>query len=166
MGQSARADDALIISTLPQANSLLQAVILESPGGFPLATLADAGKASAAFVSALKCSDVACLRSAPLGVINRTTPGLPNANPLGVVLDGKLITSQPVETGPKVPAIIGSTTNEASLYFSFKLGSAALALNASIYNTYLTTTSGVNASLETSSTRTATASWPHPPFTG
>ncbi|KAH8888109.1 alpha/beta-hydrolase [Thozetella sp. PMI_491] len=144
-GQSAGGLDAFVISSLPQAKSLMRAAIIESGAFLSIPTLADASKGNQAFIESLNCSttDIGCLRSVSVDTLNRTTTAM--ANPLGVIVDGKTVPSTP--TTPKVPSIIGTTANEASLLLLAQFQANAFTLNQSSYDSYLTGQYGANAAL-------------------
>jgi len=55
-GQSAGATNTFIVSTLPQAKSLISVAISESGGGRDLATSAEMQPIGASFASSLGCS--------------------------------------------------------------------------------------------------------------
>lgn len=141
-GQSAGALDAFIISSLPQAPSLISAAILESGAGSNLSTIADVEAQNEAFVKGLNCSttDIACLRDAPISAINASSTAISGS--LGVVVDGTIIPSQPLQQGLKVPAMAGSTTDEGTLFLLAQYQTGILDLNATSYNQYLTSSFG------------------------
>lgn len=145
-GQSAGAQDTFVISSLPEAPSLVSAAILQSglPGN--LSTLEDVNPQGLAFVRDLNCSttDAACVRDAPLSALNASYTG--SSTGLGLIVDGTVVTSQPLEAGLKVPAIAGTTTDEATLFILAMFQADVVNLNATAYNTYLTSTFGPLAS--------------------
>lgn len=147
-GQSAGALDTYIISSLPQAKSLISAAVLESGSGQNISTAAAAKDSNEAFVKGLNCSttDVSCVRAASIQAINATVAGMgatgTSISSLGVIVDGKTIPAQPLEAGIKVPAIAGSTTNEGTLFILGQYRENVVLLNSSNYDQYLTTTFG------------------------
>lgn len=144
-GQSAGAQDTFVISSLPEAPSLISAAIIESglPGN--LSTPAAMESQGQAFVRALNCStaDIACVRNAPVSAVSAAYTGLGAS--LGLVVDGTVVAAQPLEAGLKVPAIAGSTTDEGTLFVLAQNQAGAVALNATSYDTYLTATFGALA---------------------
>jgi carboxylesterase type B len=145
-GQSAGADDTLVISTLPGTGSLFHAAIMQSGDYHIFPTLDEASKENTNFVAALNCSTggLACLRATSLDAMNTTAlkMDLPT-----LIVDGKVISSQPMDVGPRVPSIIGTLASEGSLSLLAEFQFAALSLNQSSYDTFLTTTFGTNAGL-------------------
>lgn len=144
-GQSAGAYDTFIISSLPQAPSLFSAAIMESGTGANLSTPADIQPETETFVKGLNCSltDIACVRNAPVSAINASYVSSPTGGALlGLVVDGTIIPSQPLEAGLKVPAIAGSTTDEGTLFFLAQYQTTVLQLNATTYNGYLSSQFG------------------------
>ena len=152
-GQSAGATDAWALSTLPQARGLFSAVILESSVPDTLPDLAAASATSAPLLAALRCTTAACLRavnvtalrtaffdSAPaagLIALNASYPRSALTPGLGLVLDGVVVPAQPLAVGPAVPAIVGSNTNEASLFVLSGLRLAAFELEEGAYESFL-----------------------------
>ncbi|KAK2604059.1 hypothetical protein N8I77_007018 [Diaporthe amygdali] len=141
-GQSAGAADTFIISSLPQAPSLISAAIMQSGAGDELQTTSDALNATEAFVKALGCSvdDIACVRAASVSAINSSSvagSSLPQ-----VIVDGTIIPAQPLEAGLKVPAVAGSTTDEGTLFILSQYQASVLTLNSTDYNGFLTKTFG------------------------
>lgn len=146
-GQSAGAQDTFILSSLPQAPSLISAAILESglPGN--LSTAQEAQPQGQAFVKGLNCSttNITCVRDAPLSAINASYTG--TGGSLGLVVDGTIIPAQPLQAGLKVPAIAGSNTDEGTLFILAQYQTAITELNATSYNQFLTTMFGASAQL-------------------
>lgn len=124
-GQSAGAENAFIISTLPQAPKLIKAAILESGGGRTAALAAPVQTFGARYADLLKCSghDAVCLRSIPVSILNST---LPPSTAIGIdgspvdsfvpYVDGTIIPAQPSTAGVQVPTMFGSTTEEGTLF--------------------------------------------------
>ncbi|KAF8856038.1 alpha/beta-hydrolase [Acephala macrosclerotiorum] len=123
-GQSAGATNAFIVSTLPQATSLINSVISESGAGRDVATSDVAYTLGASYADSLNCSDAACLRSKTTAELNATAPELPGTiiysslhpNTFQPYIDGKIIASQPSAVGTKVPTVYGSNANEGSIF--------------------------------------------------
>ncbi len=141
-GQSAGGTASLIISTLQNANLLIRSVILESWANNLLPTLAGAEAVNAAFVQGLNCSltDLACVRSAPLAaMVTLMTKSVDVLGLifLGPVVDETVIPVQPVDAGIKVPAVIGSTTSEGTIFVLESYSSRLLELNETDYDAFL-----------------------------
>lgn len=134
-----------MISSLPQASSLISAAILESSLPGNLTTLAEAQTQGQAYVQSLNCSstNITCLQDAPLSAINASYTD--SITSLGLVVDGTVIPAQPLEAGLKVPAIAGSTTDEGTLFILAQYQTGILQLNATTYNEFLTTMFGAFA---------------------
>ncbi|KAF3024331.1 hypothetical protein E8E14_013972 [Neopestalotiopsis sp. 37M] len=139
-GQSAGADDVFVVSTLPQAKSLISAAILESGGGQDVVPYDIAQLSGSSFAETLNCStnDLTCLQSKSVNellVAFKSTPALapgfgnglsvgadfavntPNTTSLSsAVLDGEIIKQQPLEVGSQVPIIAGSNEFDATLF--------------------------------------------------
>ncbi|KAE8449434.1 hypothetical protein EG329_008042 [Mollisiaceae sp. DMI_Dod_QoI] len=123
-GQSAGATNVFIVSALPQATSLINAVVSESGAGRDLATSDVTYAVGASYASTLNCSDVACLRSKPASDLNATNPEIPgaiiyssiNSNIFQPYIDGKVIPFSPAVVGTKVPTIYGSNANEGAIF--------------------------------------------------
>ncbi|ETS85710.1 hypothetical protein PFICI_03735 [Pestalotiopsis fici W106-1] len=140
LGQSAGADDAFVVSTLPEAKSLISAAIFESGGGQDIVPYDIAQLSGSSFAETLNCStnDLICLQSKSADELIQafqTTPALapgfgnglsvgsnfaintPNTTSLsGTVLDGEIIKKQPLEVGSQVPIIAGSNEFDATLF--------------------------------------------------
>lgn len=138
-GQSAGAADAFVISTLPQAKDLFQSVILESGLSTVLPTLANASASNEQVVGLVNCStsDVACLRAAPISALNAATAATTSDTARGLVLDGQVVAEQPVEVGVQVPAVVGSTAKEGSLFILSAFQTSFANLGPSDYDTFL-----------------------------
>ena len=137
-GESAGASDTYVISTLPQAPSLIQAGISESGGGraFPGADAANAFGEQ--WANSLNCSDVrhpsnnslqrrgtpanriwkqaVCLRSLSLEQLNISLPTntVPSYNPysvhsFGAFVDGVTVPAQPADVGVQIPFVYGAS---------------------------------------------------------
>ncbi|XXG96421.1 hypothetical protein Hte_002703 [Hypoxylon texense] len=130
---SAGAGDTFVLATLPEITGLVRAAAFESGAGRDLATVADAKVWYSGFVESLNCSkpDLSCLRSAQPSAFQTTASTLPDPGVVTVntalvnngtrstwspLIDGKFIKEQPSAVGVKVPSIIGSTTDEGSLF--------------------------------------------------
>ncbi|KAK2612594.1 hypothetical protein QQS21_001366 [Conoideocrella luteorostrata] len=127
-GQSAGGDGTFVLSTLPQAKSLISAAVMQSGGGLDLVPYETAQIAGASYAEALNCSrtDLACLQSKSIPDLfeaSATAPALQN-QPLGnvfamnvpnastvesLILDGKIIKEEPLKAGSKVPIITGAS---------------------------------------------------------
>ncbi|KAI1376878.1 alpha/beta-hydrolase [Hypoxylon crocopeplum] len=163
-GQSAGAIDGFILATLPEAPQLMRAAALESGSGRDLATVADAQVWYSQFLTAMNCStpDLSCLRTAKTPALVAAAAAMPGPTVLTVntalvnngtrstwtpLVDGKVIREQPSASGLKVPAIIGSNTNEGSLFvLGTYLGAVLLELTESDYDAFLTYNFGPLAS--------------------
>ncbi|CAN8096709.1 unnamed protein product [Discula destructiva] len=141
-GQSAGAQDTFVISSLPQAPSLISAAILQSALPGNLSMPEDLESQNQELVKALNCStsDIACVRRASVSAIQASYRG--RSESLGLILDGTVIATQPLEAGLKVPAIAGTTTNEGSLFILSQYQAGVVNLNATTYNQYLAATFG------------------------
>lgn len=137
-GQSAGAEDAFVLSSLPQAPSLFRAVAMQSGGGRDSPDIEWTRPYYSDYIHSLGCNPTSddasdCLRKLSVTAMNNTllkldrTPfhtisastlisqhGEGNAW-LGVV-DGKVIPENPGKVGARVPAIFGSATFDASLF--------------------------------------------------
>lgn len=142
-GQSAGAQDTYIISSLPQAPSLISAAIMQSGAGGQLDTTADVQNATQAFVKALGCGldDVGCLRAASVSAINSSIAASGSSSP-DIIVDGTIIPAQPLEAGLKVPAVAGSTTDEGTLFILSQYQASVLNLNSTDYDGFLASTFG------------------------
>lgn len=138
-GQSAGAADTFIISSLPQASSLISAAVLQSGAGGELQTTSDVRNATEAFVKALGCSvdDIACVRAASVSALNSSSVASGSSSP-GPVVDGTTVPAQPLEAGLKVPAVAGSTTDEGTLFILSQYQANVLTLNSTDYDGFLT----------------------------
>lgn len=142
-GQSAGGFDTFVLSSLPQAPSLMSAAVLQSGAGINLSTTAAAQAQGDAFVRGLNCSttDVACARDASVSAISTAYAATnPSITALGLVVDGSTIAAQPLEAGLKVPAIAGSTTDEGTLFLLAQFTTSILTINATTYDGFLTST--------------------------
>lgn len=154
-GQSAGAFDAFVISSLPQAPSLVSAVALESGAGIHLLGANAAQARADALAGALNCgaADAACVRAAPVSALlaayageaaAAAVPGSSVSSALGLVVDGDVVAAQPLEAGLKVPALAGSTTDEGTLFLLARFLTAILEVNATTYDDFLTSTFGTS----------------------
>lgn len=147
-GQSSGADDTFAISTTDHAGTLFHAVVLESSDA-SYVNLSVASASNAPFLAALNCTKPPrkCLREISLDALNSTFNLLRNNLTIDVIIDGIVIPSQPTDSGPKVPAIIGTTSNEASLLILGQYGEAVSRFNESDYFNFLSSNYGDNATL-------------------
>ena len=134
-GQSAGAWDSYAIASLDQAPSLFRAVAFQSGGGRGTVPVNDTKALYGGFIRSLNCSldnALDCLRHTPLTAMNRTVIDIDDSagkvvgagtliqgkgagNSWLPVVDGHIIPKDPLSVGVRVPAIIGSNTNEGSL---------------------------------------------------
>ncbi|KAI1769885.1 alpha/beta-hydrolase [Hypoxylon cercidicola] len=155
-GQSTGAANVFTLATLPEITGLAQAAALESGAGRDLVTVADAKVWFSQFVEALNCStsDLSCLRSAEPSAFQTAASALPDPGVLTVntaltfngsrsawvpVIDGNFIKEQPSAAGIKIPAIIGSNTEEGSIFVLAYYGNSAISgqLTQSDYDKFL-----------------------------
>lgn len=153
-GESAGAYSTFAISTLPQATKLISAAVTQSGGGIDLATVAQAEEYNEIFVSLLNCqkTDVDCLRSTSVEELSDAVNNMPSGGvPVigtpytnegrgpswGPLVDGKVIPVAPSQVGIKVPSIMGSNTNEGSLFVLDQYGLAAFNLTSADYDQFL-----------------------------
>lgn len=124
-GQSTGAGLAVIISTLPEAPSLISSVTAESGGGRSSSPYAAAQPYFRAFVENLGCAldDLDCLRSKSPEELNAAFPEEPSATftityakGFAPIVDGNVVQEDPTVVGSRVPAIFGSTTADGSLF--------------------------------------------------
>ncbi|KAH8429769.1 uncharacterized protein LDX57_007441 [Aspergillus melleus] len=134
-GQSAGAENAYIVGSLPQASSLVNSIISESGGGRSLVLNATQQSVGASYAQALKCdsSDKSCLQCRSIsdlrsaythddflgrGVGNYDALGVtgPNTHTFYPYVDGNFITKDPRDTGVNVPTVFGFNENEATVY--------------------------------------------------
>ncbi|KAK4696199.1 hypothetical protein P7C71_g1679, partial [Lecanoromycetidae sp. Uapishka_2] len=134
-GQSAGADNTFVISTLPQASTLMKAAITESGGGRDTALNAKVQSMGLTYAKSVGCgsSDIACFKSKTVQQLNNTYSG----NISDPYVDGKVIPTQPSTAGANVPIILGSNAMEGTLDLLGEYGSPE-AVNATAYTTYLT----------------------------
>ncbi|KAH6884126.1 putative carboxylesterase [Thelonectria olida] len=128
-GQSAGGDDTFVISTLPQAKSLISAAVLQSGGGQDLTSKSLAQYSAASYAEALKCDidNLSCLQSKSVedlidafevtpalldpkvngnqlsAIFGFNLPNITNLN--SAILDGEIISEEPLKRGPQVPII-------------------------------------------------------------
>lgn len=142
-GQSAGAADTYIISSLPQAPSLISAAIMQSGSGNTLQTTSGVQNATEAFVKALGCGldDIACVRAASVSTINSSISASGSSSPT-IIVDGTIVPAQPLEAGLKVPAVAGSTTDEGTLFILAQYQTSVLTLNSTDYDGFLTSRFG------------------------
>ncbi|KAJ5980436.1 hypothetical protein N7481_007734 [Penicillium waksmanii] len=136
-GQSAGAEDAFIISSLPKAPQLINSFISESGGGKNLVTKATLQTTGANYASILGCgSSKSCLQAksasellkayAKDGESGYMSYGIGVDGAIGVTsahthtfypyVDGKVIPQEPISRGSRVPAIFGFNLNEGVIY--------------------------------------------------
>ena len=164
-GQSSGAMDSYLLSSLPQAPSLFRAVALESGGGRDSPSVADTKAVYAEYIRSLNCDlddALACLRNASLTTLNSTTISLDTSsgNVLGAetflegsgsgnawlaVVDGDIVPKNPTSVGVRVPAIIGSNSNDGSLDVLSQYTTKALNLTQADYYEFLENSFGTLA---------------------
>ncbi|EFW99378.1 carboxylesterase type b [Grosmannia clavigera kw1407] len=166
-GQSAGALDTFVLSTLPQATTLMSAAAMESGGGRNIPNISEVVDWNRKFAAAVGCtpSDVACLRGLPLATLHSAgvtvelavdgASAPPTANTLlqnagkgatwGPVVDGTIVPRQPAEAGVQVPSILGSNTQDGSLFVVDQYGPHALQLGSDSYEQFLTSNFGALA---------------------
>ncbi|KAF2093383.1 alpha/beta-hydrolase [Rhizodiscina lignyota] len=155
-GQSAGAALSFMISTLPNAPSLMNAMIGESGAGRSyLPTNSSAVQEfGAQWAKNLGCSasDLSCIQSKSASAMNSSYPksdlGLTASNNaivtgFGYTYDGKIVPGNPAEVGAQVPVIFGHTTMEATLDI---LGGLNFPPSVEDYSKFLNTTFGSYAS--------------------
>jgi carboxylesterase type B len=188
-GQSAGADDSFVLATLPQALKLIYAAALESGSGRTVATVQQVTPWNRQFVRKAGCSDLACIRAVSLEKLNETefnfngssstsTNSVPGAETLlqnagkgdtwGPTVDGAVIPVQPLAAGLRVPAIVGSNSQEGTLFVLGTYHARAFSLNESDYEAFLSynfgrAASDVNATYPLSKFGSA-GSFPPPAF--
>jgi carboxylesterase type B len=147
-GQSAGAQDSWVISTLPSTKGLYSAVVLESGnlGTLPSTTGLSKSQNVGKFLQGINCTTIECLRAAPVSVMQSTYRGFNTAaTSFGPVVDGTIVPAQPMDVGPQVPTILGSTTDEGTLFVLAALGPAAFNLTDAGYKQVLQFQYGDNA---------------------
>jgi carboxylesterase type B len=186
-GQSAGAMDSYLLSSLPQAPSLFRAVALESGGGRDSPSVADTKAVYGEYIRSLDCDlddALACLRDASLTALNKTTISLDTSsgNILGAetflegngsgnawlaVVDGDIVPKNPASVGIRVPAIIGSNSNDGSLDVLSQYTTNALNITQADYYEFLENSFGPLAATvnETYSWSAFVAASPVPGFT-
>ncbi|KAJ5623871.1 hypothetical protein N7510_000180 [Penicillium lagena] len=134
-GQSAGAEDAFIIASLPQAPSVISSVIMESGAGKKLLYNSTIQGVGASYAQTLKCSsnDKACLQSKTVSDLKKAynsdaflQEGIGAGGPLAITtsgthtfypyVDGNVIPEEPLSRGVQVPAVFGSNKNEGAIY--------------------------------------------------
>ncbi|KAK6216052.1 hypothetical protein LQW54_003826 [Pestalotiopsis sp. IQ-011] len=128
-GQSSGADDAFVVSTLPEARSLISAAVFESGGGLDIVPYEIAQLSGSSFAETLNCSTndlIAGFQNTPalapgfgngLSVSSNFAINAPNTTSLGqAVLDGQILKKQPLEFGSQIPIIAGSNEFDATLF--------------------------------------------------
>ncbi|KZS97216.1 alpha/beta-hydrolase [Sistotremastrum niveocremeum HHB9708] len=167
-GQSAGAGNTFVVSSLPQALSLIQAAIMESGGGQDYPSNSTAQLLGASYTSALNCStaDISCLRNASvieLRAAFNDTPVLVTDEPLNAVgvsnistfafasyVDEDIVPVQPSQQGSRVPAIFGSTSQDGFLFSLLQfadLPNGPQTANATDYQLFLDESFGSDAGL-------------------
>jgi carboxylesterase type B len=140
-GQSAGAEDAFVLATLPQAPSLFRSVAMQSGGGRDSPNVEWTKAYYSKYIGALGCnpdggSTLECLRNVPVAQMNQTLLAQDRATNdsisasvliadneegnawLGVV-DGNIIPENPAKVGVRVPAIFGYATMDGSLFVRY-----------------------------------------------
>jgi para-nitrobenzyl esterase len=121
-GESAGGISVNALMSVPAARGLFSAAITESGFGRNIAApLQVAEKMGAAFANAAGASNLAALRDLPADTVLNTGSDDPKAEPPGLILDGRLMQADIMQTfakgaQAKVPWIVGSNNYEASLY--------------------------------------------------
>ncbi|KAK4862195.1 hypothetical protein LT330_003333 [Penicillium expansum] len=167
-GQSAGAENVYIIGSLPQAPSLVNAIISESGGGRSLSSNSTQQKVGASFAQMLNCSsnDKACLQSKTVSDLYTAYPadafltqgiGYYGGGSLSILsqgthnfypyVDGNVIAEDPYDRGVQVPTVFGSTSNEAIVYTLQWAAQSEQAPTTSLYKDFLRKNFGNAASL-------------------
>lgn len=159
-GQSAGAANSYVISSLPQAPSLIAGAAILSGGGRNIAALDDVKAWNEEFATRLNCStsDAACLRAVSPDSMNRTMAAMstyihsPGAQSLAEyhgkgarwapVVDGILVPKQPGGIGSKVPAIVSSVAQDGRMFTIGSYGDRLASVNDTDYYNFLTTDFG------------------------
>ncbi|PCG98453.1 Carboxylesterase, type B [Penicillium occitanis (nom. inval.)] len=134
IGQSAGAEDAFIIATLPQAPSLFRAAISESIPNTQLMFNSTIQSSGASYAQALNCSvsDKTCLQDKTvaelrdaysnnaylnegIGKDDEIGMRFPTSHGFDAYVDGTVIAEDPSVRGPQVPMIIGFNQKEGVL---------------------------------------------------
>ena len=121
-GESAGGISVNALMSVPAARGLFSAAITESGFGRNNApALQAAEKMGTAFAKAAGASDLAALRNLPADTLLNTADDDPQAEPPGLIIDGKLMQANILEAfakgaQAKIPWIVGSNNYEASLY--------------------------------------------------
>ncbi|KAF9883682.1 hypothetical protein FE257_003066 [Aspergillus nanangensis] len=165
-GQSAGAEDAFILASLPQAPSLIHGLISESGGGKRLAFNSTLQSVGASYSQALHCdSDIkSCLQSKTVAELQRAyatdaflaqgigadgpiSIGTPGAHVFYPYVDGSVIPEEPLRHGSKVPAVFGFNKNEGVIYDLAQWSTYnTTAFTPSVYKTFLRKNFGPAAS--------------------
>ncbi|KAJ5148703.1 hypothetical protein N7448_000281 [Penicillium atrosanguineum] len=144
-GQSAGAENAYIIASLPQAPSLINSVISESGGGRSLTTNATQQKVGASYANALQCSSSNGIGYyGNEGSLSVLSEGTHNFYPY---VDGKVIDEDPYNRGVQVPAVFGSNYDEGIIYSLLWAITGKTTPTISIYKDFLRKNFGAAASL-------------------
>lgn len=165
-GQSAGAENAYVIASLPQAPSLFHSVISESGGGRGLINNETTQKVGASYAQALNCSltDKSCLKSKTPDELTNAynddkflSEGVGYWGLLGVLgpithsfypyADGKIVPEDPYTSGVKVPAVFGSTKNDGIIYSLLWANSSGNIPSPAAYKEFLGKDFGQAASL-------------------
>lgn len=129
-GESAGAMSVgLHMGSAPDSKNLFRTAIMESnPYALPYKTLAEARNLGQTYATKyLKCDGVDCMRGKSLKEILTTQDSMAATLPLSLekledmliwtpVLDGKVITSQPVEAKADLPVLLGANQSEGDLF--------------------------------------------------
>ncbi|ORY71342.1 Alpha/Beta hydrolase protein [Pseudomassariella vexata] len=160
-GESAGATDTFVLASLPSAPRLMRAAALEFGAGRNLSTVGEAQAWQETFLGALNCTPVhrckltahetECVRAASpsdlqAAVNSMPEAGVPGTSSLltfqgsrdawGPLVDGSLIPISPSAAGVQVPSIIGSNSDEGTLFILNYYGASDF-LNESAYDTFL-----------------------------
>ncbi|EPS40682.1 hypothetical protein H072_5430 [Dactylellina haptotyla CBS 200.50] len=175
-GESAGAWDTWIVSSLPQAPSLMRAAAMHSGGGRLWPSNATAQDAGAQFAAVANCTGPdagECLRSIHPERLNRLSsrPGSPPLSSFGITIDaitpyidGNVIPEQPITAGAQVPAMFTSTATEGK-FFLFLTNPNALNLTDAEFDGFLTGELGrLGAQVSALYPASEFASFPNPGF--
>ncbi|CRG88266.1 alpha-esterase [Talaromyces islandicus] len=165
-GESAGAEDAYIVASLPQAPSLINSVISESGGGRSLVLNSSIQRAGASYAKTLGCStsDKACLQSKTAAELSKAytddtylSDGVGSYGALGILgpishslyayADGHVIPEDPYVSGVNVPAVFGYNENEGLIFATQWATSRGNTPSPSAYKDFLRKTFGPAASL-------------------
>ncbi|MCJ1310794.1 hypothetical protein MMC25_004461 [Agyrium rufum] len=159
-GQSAGAANVFVVSTLPQANQLINAVAMESGGGRSYASSDRAIAYSSAFAALVNCSasDASCFRSASTDTLNIPVPSEETDIAVNYgfgydgwlpYVDGKIIPVDPGQVSVQVPAIFGTNSEDGTLFIAAAMDNNISRIeetSSADYTKFLQSEFGVNAS--------------------